>query len=513
VTEYAANLLLDRLTATGRWPAPFEREAIARVARFAAFRESDREALRLIHGWDAERPYAVDPVGNRIAEAYADMLFGENPTFTPANERDDDNLKRIIETSDLPTELHHAEQINSSEGEVWWRAMSAGSAITPAPQITFHSREEVVPHFVGATLVAVAFVSEFEAPRTGQAPDERVPIYRHLEIQSLGRIENALYLGSKEQLGERVELDSFSETDELFEVWDHGLPGIAAGRILNKRGRQRDQGKSDLDGIEDLLLGLNEALTIGMENVRLVAKKRAVVPMEALAGRSVDDLEDAGDGSLRPTGRATFDAGEDVLAINPLDAELGKEGAGPFKVLEYSFDAEQLVVWQDALITRAAHDAGLTVHFIGTSKGTEGEATSGTALRTRLLPAINSGRGRGRPWDRELPRALLFAQLLDAMQPGSGGYGRSYADAGTPPSVERNDPFPRDELEETTRHAAAVQGEIESRRTAVEALHPDWTDEQVDEELDNIRGDSQDRARSMGFAGIGEQPGDQGEAS
>lgn len=507
MTEQAANLLLGRIERGARWPAPFERKRLAQVLRWAAFRESDRPALRLIHGWrNADRPYMVDPLGPRISEAYADLLFSEDPQITAANEADQGNLDRIVETSNLPTELHHAQQINSSEGEVWWRVMSA-PGVTPAPQITFHSREEVVPHFVGNALVAAAFVSEFADP---DSPNEERPrVFRHLEIQTEGRIENALYLGTSDHLGQRVELERFSETADLLEVFETGLPGIACDRILNKRGRDRVQGASDYDKIEDYLLALNEALTIGVENVRLVGKQRAVVPREALEAGATEDLVDNGDGTMRPVRRPSFDASEEILTTSPLDAELGKEGKGPFTVLTYSLEAQELVTWQEALAKTAASRAGLTAQMVGSGDGFEGEAATGTALRVRLLPAIGSGRGRGRPWDGQIPRALLYAQLLDSFPRGAGGYGRNWRAAGDAPAFERADPLPRDQAEEVTTHAAAVQGEVESIETAVRELHPDRDEAWVSEEIDRIRADGQARARSMGLGTLpdaGEQP-------
>jgi hypothetical protein len=309
-----------------------------------------------------------------------------------------------------------------------------------------------------------------------------------------------------------MDLDAFSESEDLDAVWDHALPGILAGRVVFRRGRDRALGRSVFDGSEQLMLALNEALTIGTENVRLVGKKRAVVPAESVTPRDPDlpDSVDLGEGFRRPIS-GQFDAGEDVLiAGSGLDGELGKEGlaAGMFKVLEYSFDAKSLIEWQDKLVKIIASRCGLTVEFLGEGEAAgQGTAQSGTALRVKLLPATSSARGAGRSWDDQLPQMMMLAQLLDAEPASNGGFSRSWSGAGAPPSIEREDPLPRDEAEEFATHSTAVGGPVESIETAVKRLHPDWSGDQITEEVDRIRKDVQ---ASNSFVGLGGFPGDGG---
>lgn len=514
MTEHAANLLIRRVESELRWPPPFDHDRIAEVARRAAFREADEEALRFEAKWPDNRNYVVDPIGDRVATAKADLLYGEDPKVKAAKEGDQVNLMRIVETSDLPSELHWAEQIRSSEGEVWWRIERADDEIAPCPVITFHSRETVIPFYVGPLLVAVAFVSEFEDP-TASPREASPPIWRHLEIHSEGRIENRLYLGTKDSLGQGRDLDAFSETEDLESVWDHGLPGILAGRVIYRRDRDRALGRSVYKGSENIMLALNEALTVGVENVRLAGKKRAVVRADLLKKRDpqLPDSVDAGDGSRRPVESMVFDAGEDVIVAGNLDAELGKEGAtDPIKILEYSFDADALIAWQDKLVKVLASRCGLTVQFIGEGEAAgEGTADTGTALRVKLLPATSASRGSGRSWSDAVPQILRAAQLLDQLPLSQGGYARNYSGAGLDPSVQREDPLPRDEAEEFAKHSVATGGPVESVETAIKALHPDWTDKQIEEERDRIREDVQSSNSFVGLGGIaGGDGGDNG---
>jgi hypothetical protein len=505
VTEFAANLLIRRIESEAQWPPPFDHDRIAEVARRAAFREADEETLRHAHNWPQGRNYIVDPIGDRIATAKADLLWGEDPKITAARDTDQGNLDRIVVTSNLPSELHWAEQIRASEGETWWRIERPDDNVINCPIVTFHSREVVVPLYVGPVLVAVAFVTEFEDP-TASTRSASPPIWRHLEIQTEGRVENRLYLGNKDTLGPGQDLDAFPETEELDSVWEHGLPGILADRVVYRRGRDRALGRSVYEGSENLMLALNEAMTVGVENVRLAGKKRAVIPAESVQTRdaSLPDSIDAGDGSRMPI-ESSFDAGEDVLIAGSMDTELGREaGANLFKLLEYSFDSEALIAWQDKLVKVLASRCGLTVQFIGEGAAAgEGTAETGTALRVKLLPATSSSRGSGRSWSDSVPRILMLAQLLDQLPLSAGGFARSYSGAGLAPAVEREDPLPRDETEEVAKHTTATGGPVESTRTAVKELHPDWSDDQIDEEVEAIRKDVQ---TANSFTGLGLPP-------
>jgi hypothetical protein len=480
--EETAKLLIRRIEKTGQtWPLLDERKNVKQVLKWAAFREADKEHLKNVADWEMDRGYLVDPLPEKISEAYASLLFGESPHIEPADEADTDALETLLEDSDMAAELRWGETLCSSEGEVWWR-IYANRSVSDHPLIEFHSRELVVPHWIGNRLVAAAFVSEFLGPDTAEGEERTV--WRHFEVHSEGLVQNLLYRGTSERVGNRVDLGSHPETEDLGEVWEHGLPGMLCGRIANKLGRNRRLGISDYRAIEDYLLALNEAVTIGHENARLTLKKRVVVPRNLLKPRV--ETVDNGDGSRSVVHRPTFDASEDVFAADDMDTSLDGKDSGPYKVLEYSFDAQALVEYKRDLVTSALTRAGITPQFVGSYTGQEGAAETGTALRVRLIPTTSAAHGKGQYWDGAIPRMLLMAQLLDALPTTMGGFGVSWTAAGEPPSFERTDPLPQDPMESAQRHSVLVAAEIESTETAVRELHPSWSDDQVQEELDRI---------------------------
>jgi hypothetical protein len=221
------------------------------------------------------------------------------------------------------------------------------------------------------------------------------------------------------------------------------------------------------------------------------------------------DAIDNGDGSMTVTHRPSFDASEDVFASDDLDTSLDGKSDGPYKVLEYSFDAQALVEYKRDLVTSALTRAGITPQFVGSYAGSEGAAETGVALRVRLIPTTSAASGKGQYWDQAVPKMLMMAQLLDAMPVESGGFGVSWSQPAERPSLGRTDPLPTDQTENAQRHAVLVSAEIESVETAIRDLHPDWSDDQVSEELERInsaRPDMTFPAIEVGNPGSGIEP-------
>lgn len=506
--------LLARLTRTGEFPPKSERTAWAAAERGAAFAEGDRNRLARIAGWSGRRPYRIDPIADRIREAWADHLFGEDLAVSVENETDNDRLQRIAEENDLTEEVRHAvRDYQVPEGEAWWR-IYVDRDVSDVPLLEWHSRASIAPYYLGRRLLAAALITVLEESPSGVKGVGRNTVYRLLECHEDERMVMALYRGTKGKLGVRRPLDEHPETEELGDVlaeigddlseWRHDLP-MLMGRIVNKRGRNPRQGRGEYEQIEDLLLKLNESLSISWANMRLTAKRRAVVgasavnaPGSTLGG---EGLIDNGDGSLvRVPAPAEFDALEDIIVSDPVNEELGKEAAEQFKVLEYSYDAEPLIADKRDTVETILTRLGLTPQWVGTvSDQGDGYAVSGTHYRLRMIVTDKAGRGRARAWDRELPRILSIMVRLDALAEQDGGLGEPWGDIDTEPTVERANPLPIDEVEQATTESTLVTAGIRSRETSVRKLNPDWDEDEVKAELTAIEGERQAPTTGAGF--------------
>lgn len=459
----SADDLAQKITETREWPPKWE-TAWPTIRKWQAFREGTVDDLKELARFDrtahGDRTYFADPMPAKISTAFADLIFGEDPEFTAAKETDQPRLDNIVQDNGLPSELQVAADISVSEGEVWWRLL-VDPLQADVPLVRWHSRASVLATIRGRHVIACAFVSVIATEGEGSR------LYRLFEIHGDGLVLNRLYQGTRDSLGTRIRLADRDETSDLSDDWQHGLP-MLAGRVVNKLGRRPSLGVSDYHGIEDYLLALNETVTIGQENARMTLKKRVVVPQ-----RFLDQ-----DGN--------FPAGADVIVATETDADPDRAQQGLAQI-EWEFDAAAFIAYKQELEQTIVARVGLVPQMLGMGSATsDGQAVSGTALKLRFLPASLSAAGKARFWDDALPVILELAQRLDSLGVKDGGFGRDWTDASTPPSVERSPTLPEDEAEKATRHVALVAGELESQQTAIEALHTDWDEPRVLEELRRI---------------------------
>lgn len=464
--------LLAQLTGVRSWPPRHVRRAWDYAERWAAFRENDREVLRVIAGWtDKDRRYRVDPLPQKIGEAFGALLFQKPPVWTPAADADQDVQSELLANLQLVPRLPREEVNVSSEGETWWR-LYIDRELADHPLISWHSRIGVIPYFVADQLRAVAFITSY---RDYGTRDTR---YRHLEVHDGATVDNVLFRGTRHALGREVALDSIPDTATLDQRWEHGLPSMPSGRVPNRIGERIDRGTSDLDGIDDFLLDLNEAVSIAAENARLTGKQRMMVPRSA-----VDQS-----GNL-PAGREVI-----VLDVDPdaMPGEGGSNSGGPYRVLAYEFDAAALIAHQEHLARTALTRVGITPQFVGQQTGAEGDAATGVALRLRLIPSTQAGDAKGTWWDPELRRMVWLGGIMDSRSTDDGGFGRRWAEAETAPTVERAMTMPEDVSEKSLRLGTLRSSNLLSIESGLRELYPGRDDQWYAEERGRIVADVQD---------------------
>lgn len=445
------------------------------LPKWIAFRESNRDYLRSIHpgGWKLNRVYRHDPLASKISNAFADFLYGEDPAYKPHDLDDTDLLSKMLEANEFTTEIHQGVRLFSSEGEVWFRIYTDPEQ-TDHPLIEWHSRVSAYPYWRGRTFTAVAFVYEIE--RTEQE------VWRYVQYHEKERVENAIYKSSArtagtgtrlnsnvqhgepeldvmqlQKLGKELPLTAHPYTMGLLPEWEHGLP-MLAGRFVNNVPRTRKIGKSDYDGVEDLLFDLNEAHSVDSENFKLAGKKRAVMPRRY--------QNQAGEAEIS----------EEIFWVEEGVDEMETQD-GPFKILEYSYDAESSIKRKDDLERTIITRVGLMKQFVSPDTS-EGWAQSGAARRIGLLPTALAAHGKAREWDELLPKTLCLMQQVDALDEGHGGFGRDWKDPQGIPAITRATIMPEDPSDTASRHQTLIANELESIETAVDELHPDWSPDQ-----------------------------------
>lgn len=477
--------LAAELEASEEWPPKREQAVRAQIHLWQAFYTANSDYLKNHCNWRRKFEYVCDALAKRLSDAIADLIFGADPQISAAGHGeteldettgeeivsespDQELMMDLVEENALPSELQRAAGIASSEGEVWWRWMIDDEQ-SFVPVLEWHSRLDCIPLFEGREPIAVAFVSELVAYGNGE--DKKETVWRLIEYQARGVIQNVLYKGTSTLLGSEAELDEHPATLELADatedgIWIHGLDHMICGRVVNGFGKGHYCGKSDYEAVKDMLFALNEASSIAQKNVELTARKRVIIPDTYLDRRGRPPLDD------------------DVIISSEAHRDPDKPDQG-FHELEWSFEADQLILYTRDLIGKITTRVGLTAHIVD-ANADDGLATSGTAYRIRMIPASNTARGKGRWWDDGLPKILMVGAMLDALPEEDGGNGRPWQDPELLPTVERGDPFPRDQIEDATMIVQLQSSKLVSKRTSLEILFPDWTEERRKQELQRL---------------------------
>jgi hypothetical protein len=460
----AMNSALGRAS----WPPPAVADRWAEIELFRALRDSEDTRLRqeVSVRWDA--PYITSPLPRLVSRASANLLFGEPATFTPAAEQDGENLDALVAANELDSELLRAAMVSSSEGEVWGRVLVA-PALLDYPIIEWVSPANVVPHFSGRFVVGATFISEWA---TGSIERTRL-----LETYEAGRITAELYRGTRTSIGRQVSLDSFAPTEGREAETLTGMDTPLVAFVPNSLGSDPTRGVSDYRGLEQRFLALNEAATVGQQNLKLAGRKRALVDAEY----------------LDTTGR--LPDGDDIFIRQDTDAVMG-EAPRPVQMIDYGYDSAPVTAWIEHLIDTSLTFAGVAPQSVGRS--VDGGAVSGSALKLKMSHSLLEAAGKGRHFDKALARLLRQAAVLDSRPTTEGGFGRSWAEPDTLPGVSRGDGLLRDDKEAAQLLAALVGAEVMSQEEAVRWWRPDWSPQQVDEELTRLAGDAGPAAPAPG---------------
>lgn len=451
------DLIRSRLGLSPTWPPAAHVQMWEEIEFYAALRSSNEEVIKAQANVPWYRKYLVSPIPRLVSRASANLLFGEPAEYRAAKESDQAALDRIVNDNMLDAEAHRAAMISSSEGEVWGRII-VDQSLLDVPIIEFVSRRQVIPHFQGRFCVAATFVSEWEESSSS--------VFRLFETYEAGAVRSQLFAGTSSSIGDEVSLDSYSMTEGKQPVVLTGIDRPLCAFIPNSIDGDPTRGFADYRGLEERFLGLNEAATIGQENVRLSGKKRALLDAKYLRN-----------------GR--MPSGDDIFIRSEAEGSLGDAGK-PLQMLEYTFEAEQLSKWLDHLIDTTLLFGGVAPAAVGRS--VDGGAISGTALKLKMAHSLIESAGKGRYTDAGLRRLLRFAAILDARSTFDGGFGRrrEWSAPDEDSTVIRGDGLPHDDKEAAEWVALASGAEAISTEEKVRWLHPDWSQKQIDDEVGRI---------------------------
>lgn len=420
------------------------------------------------------------PIASDIAQTSASLLFAKPPVFKSAlpDEKqaainnawfetlvDDHFHARLLEAADMCSG-HGGVYLRV----VWDRTVRNKPWIVPIPFDVGH------PEFTWDVLSAVTFWKVLS--------DDGSTVLRHLEKHVPGQnaIMHGLYLGDQTDLGERIGLDQHPATariaadptmqgDTIFfpdQPLDAAsvvyVPNMTPNRIWRDLGDQTwSLGRSDYTSIEPIMDALDEAYSSWMRDVQL-GVGRIIVPQ--------DYLDNIGKGK-----GAVFDPSRRVYS--PLNY-MHDTGSGKPSLEVVQFDirvAEHQATCQD-LVNRIVAGAGYSAQTFGDYEG--GQAITATEVTSRERISMLTRSKKINYWRPALQDIIYGLMTIERI------YFGNTAIVPERPDVEFIEAIAPDMSTLAQTASLLSAADAASKQVIVQYVHPDWTPDQVDEEVARI---------------------------
>ena len=509
----AAQRVVNAWSAPGgerrRWPPPEDEQRLADYQTYRNLHRGEHETVYVTDGgysYDDERPYVTVNMAGEITDLMVDRLFGNMPKITAgkgqrAKGKGDnggqgakgkgqggtangngngegaehevdpvaDWIDGLITRSNLHSLLIRLATGTSYRGDGALKVRGdkrRGTTITAiSPSYLFLTTDPDDTDTITEATIGYLRWREKQA-------------YLFQEIHTPGLIEWALYeLRSAGASGtysyhpedDRVELNTLDELAGWPDAQATGIDEILIVPIaLGGDDEGGIYGRSDYADIIGLQGELNNRVTQEAEILDKHADPFMYGPPSLLNEKGVIDNRNR------------------YVNVNPGEPEPGY----------LVWDGQLLAVNQQIvrLIQHIVLTAGLSPESFQMDQ--QGGAESGRALRMRQHRTADAVEMRQIVYGEALARAMSIASKLDrgapALEPQEI-------------NIEWADGLPTDPVEEIEGTSIEVQSQLLSRRTAIQSLHPQWSEERVEEELEEIQGERGASATRIGL-GAGIEP-------
>ncbi|WP_165964239.1 phage portal protein [Actinomadura sp. KC216] len=405
------------------------------------------------------------PAASDLAQAGADLLFTEPPTFTVKNKGTQARLEELADDG-LHAKLLESAELSCALGGVYLR-ICWDSEMSDRPWLSVQHADAAVPEWSWEQLRAVTFWRVIH--------DDGKKTVRHLERHEPGFILNGLYEGTPDGLGKRIDLGAYPETAGLDPVIETGLktsrgkPMLTAVYIPNARPNRTWRnlpaaaplGRADFGGVEPMLDALDETYTSWMRDIR-IGKGRLIVPDTYLQSLG------AGDG-------ARFDAEREVWQGLSM---LASKDVNQLTVAQFAIRVQEHRDTATDLMEQILRAAGYSAQTFGLAGEVAVTATEVAAKERRSLITRGKKILNYRPRLADALELLLAVDQRILQTPGV---------TAERPRVEFADAVSEDmgSLAQTAQLLRAA--EAASTETLVAMVHPDWDETQVKAEARAIK--------------------------
>ena len=395
------------------------------------------------------------PWPRELCRFSASLLFSETPKVT--SEKYTTLVEALEEVNDFGAFAIRGGVKVAKDGRIAIRVIQ-DEDISDKPLLTLVEEDALmwdIRH--GSFYMGGVVVIEREGDRitTGKKDDDKI-VYRLLESHSKGLVTRQLYRGTRTELGDKKPLATLDEFADLDDEWETHLNAPTLIPWENVPGAE-----SDLFGLGPVFDVINEAESLLLDRGRKATPR--VFVDRSLADESgrleIDGYMLTGSARLRPQLGAT--PGELIHTVQP------------------DFASEEHIKWNDhltQLMVTVAGYAPLTWGIQGNT-ATIQRAVSGYAMKLAQLRTLLNRSGK----EHMALQAMGwgFATAI-AMSEGIEDVSSCL------PEIELGDGLPPDPLDGAQEVLWLRQAMAASTGTLVETVHPTWTPDQVDDEVQAI---------------------------
>jgi len=407
------------------------------------------------------------PVAGDIASTSADLLFSERPDvkITEAHEENantqaenaQERLNTILDEQDAYSRMLEMGETAPVFGGVYSK-INWDTDYKDFPILSVAQPDNAVPNFKYGFLQDVKFYKIIDTTDTNA-------YYRLVEIREKGRIRNELYKGTLGSVGKQIPLSAHPYTEGMDEVVEHGFDSILAWYTPNKRPnrlwRHKDLGQSDLSGIEGVMDSIDESFTSWMRDLEL-GKGRIVIDEKML------DLDD--------DNKLSFDA--DKKAFIALNQGIAGDDSMSIKNIQFDIRADQHYKTIIELMKQAYSKAGYSPDTFGLGESTS-NATA-TEIKQKQNKTFNTRDKKAKYFKRTLEDMFYWMLQVDNKY-FNGNNGDFNVQVNLQDSVATD---PMEKAESINKLSQAMAMSIKEK---VDKLHPNWTEEQKENEVNMIK--------------------------
>lgn len=415
------------------------------------------------------------PLAGDIAAVSADLLFSEPPSITIPEAQEENANQEAINTQDEINNIVNRNQTYSTLVEAAESGAALGGTFLKInwdqdfkdfPLLSVAQADAAIPTFRMGYLQEVTFfkiVKEDGSQIWRKLETHLIPENRETSI-----IRNELYKGTDGDLGNKASLTSIDETKNVEPVVDTGIEDLLVryipNSLPNRVWRGHSLGNSDYQGLEGLLDSLDETYSSLVRELRL-SKIEKIVPESWLEFNSTSNT------LHYDPDKATY------TAMNtPADSMEKPEMIQPdIRVDDYISTIEQMT--QDII-----NSAGYSPQYFGLN--IEGRSESGSALKVREEKTQQTREKKVRYFKDPLEDILQLALKVEAKH-----FGNTDINPELRPEVEFSEALKTNPKEQAETLQKLDQARAISTYRKIKERHPDWSEDEVQSEVERIQGE------------------------